>query len=298
VNSEQNKNSPGRSWSLGISLLLHGFVLLGLGAVSWQWTAPEQSNLVVYIAASSMKTPQASGNGMTAMKKTGTEPSVLRWKETTQPELQKGRPEPAEQVQSKPWKKDFKPKEVKIASKEKARPAPAIAPEIRVAEPPDKIDEAVENPPLTIPIQTIPASLPTLEGREDYVLARNPQSSILNSQSAISMLAFAGAPPVLGMIIPEDHGPVHLDAQIISLPEPEYPVLSRKRGEEGRVVVEVTISAQGKVRRAQVVDSSSHTRLDLAALKAVEAATFSPATKYGTPMESMTKVAYRFELKK
>lgn len=296
MNGEQKKNSPGRSWSLGISLLLHGFVLLGLGAVSWQRTVPEQGNLVVYIAASSMKTPQASDNGMPALKNADTEPSILRRKETIQPELQKGKTEPAEQVQSKPRKEASQPKEAKIAPKEKPRPASAIAPKPQVAEPPEKIGEAVESPSLAIPIQTIPDSLSPLEGRGNYALARNPQSSILNSQSAISMLAFAGDSPVLGMIIPGDHGPAHLDAQIISLPEPEYPVLSRKRGEEGRVIIKVEISAEGKVLKVHVADSSSYPRLDRAALAAVRKAIFTPATWYGTPVESERMVAYRFEL--
>ena len=120
------------------------------------------------------------------------------------------------------------------------------------------------------------------------------QFSILNSQAA--MLAFAGAPVPLGMLGMDAPGPDLVKARILSLPEPVYPVLSRKRGEEGQVVLEVTISAQGEVRRAQVNRSSSFKRLDRAALSAVKKALFSPATEYGASVESVMKVAYRFEL--
>jgi protein TonB len=86
-------------------------------------------------------------------------------------------------------------------------------------------------------------------------------------------------------------------AEALSLPEPLYPVLSRKRGEEGRVIIELEISAKGKVLKAEVTKSSSYPRLDRAALEAVKKAAFSPATEYGRPFESKREIAFRFELK-
>ena len=136
--------------------------------------------------------------------------------------------------------------------------------------------------------------LPTLHSQ---TLVVNSQFSILNSQSASALLAFAGDPVTLGMIVPDTLGPDLVEAEILSLPEPDYPVLSRKRGEEGRVVIELEISARGKVLKAEVANSSSYPRLDRAALEAVKAAIFGPAIEYGRPVESVTKVAYRFELK-
>jgi protein TonB len=110
-----------------------------------------------------------------------------------------------------------------------------------------------------------------------------------------SLLAFAGDPVAAG-IIPMTEGDNILAAKILSLPEPVYPILSRRRGEEGRVVIRVTISAQGAVRGAQVETSSSYSRLDRAALAAVNMAQFSPALEYGRPVESERIVAYKFEL--
>jgi TonB family protein len=51
------------------------------------------------------------------------------------------------------------------------------------------------------------------------------------------------------------------------------------------------------VQAALVAESSSYSRLDRAALQAVKKAAFTPATEYGMPVESHTKVAYRFQLK-
>ncbi len=55
---------------------------------------------------------------------------------------------------------------------------------------------------------------------------------------------------------------------------PVYPLFSRKRGEEGKAVILVTIQS-GRVRDAEVERSSGSTRLDAAALKAATTWVFS-----------------------
>jgi protein TonB len=111
-----------------------------------------------------------------------------------------------------------------------------------------------------------------------------------------ALLAYAGDPAALGMLARDALGPNLVQAQILSLPEPLYPVLCRKRGEEGRVVLEVKISAEGGVRSAEISESSSYARLDREALKAVKMATFRPATESGVPVQSERTIAYRFRL--
>ena len=124
--------------------------------------------------------------------------------------------------------------------------------------------------------------------------ARNPEPGTRNSADAL--LAFAGDPASLGMMALDALGKGLVKAEALSLPEPVYPVLSRKRGEEGRVVIELEISAGGKVLKAEVANSSSYPRLDRAALEAVKKAAFYPATEYGRPIESKREIAFRFEL--
>jgi protein TonB len=50
---------------------------------------------------------------------------------------------------------------------------------------------------------------------------------------------------------------------------PVYPDLSRRRGEEGKVVIEVFLKQDGRVASARVARSSTHALLDQAALDAV-----------------------------
>jgi len=144
------------------------------------------------------------------------------------------------------------------------------------------------------PLESVSFDISGSANEGGAALTRNLKPETRNPANA--MLAFAGDPAALGMMVPDILGPDLIEAEIMALPEPVYPVLSRKRGEQGRVVIEVEISAEGKVLKARITSSSSYPRLDSAALEAVKTAIFGPAIEYGRPVVSMTKVAYRFEL--
>jgi len=79
-------------------------------------------------------------------------------------------------------------------------------------------------------------------------------------------------------------------------PTPDYPRASQRRGEQGRVVVRVLISAEGRVVEATVRSSSGHSRLDESALKAVRAARFKPYTENGHAYRAMADIPFDFVL--
>ncbi|AKJ64364.1 hypothetical protein L21SP4_01112 [Kiritimatiella glycovorans] len=78
---------------------------------------------------------------------------------------------------------------------------------------------------------------------------------------------------------------------------PDYPLLSRKRGEEGTVTLEVHVSAEGKPERVTVSDGSGHRRLDRAAVRAVRRTSFRPARRNGrpVPMTYTQRITFRLE---
>jgi len=78
---------------------------------------------------------------------------------------------------------------------------------------------------------------------------------------------------------------------------PVYPRESREKGEEGRVVISLTIRADGMAADIKVAESSGYPRLDQAALEAVRNSTFIPATRFGLPIDSTKKIAFTFRLK-
>ena len=59
------------------------------------------------------------------------------------------------------------------------------------------------------------------------------------------------------------------DAAYLNNPKPAYPVMSKRLGEQGKVVVRVLIGADGIPQRAELRTSSGYDRLDQAALATV-----------------------------
>ena len=78
----------------------------------------------------------------------------------------------------------------------------------------------------------------------------------------------------------------------------DYPRLSRRNGEAGRVMVRVYIDTAGLPRNVQVSASSGHARLDDAAIAAVQKARFRPYTQNGQPTAGWAAIPINFELEK
>lgn len=79
-------------------------------------------------------------------------------------------------------------------------------------------------------------------------------------------------------------------------PRPVYPHASLRRREQGRVVVQVLISASGTVTTASVARSSGYERLDNAALSAVKQARFKPYTENGVAYPALANIPIDFAL--
>jgi protein TonB len=80
-------------------------------------------------------------------------------------------------------------------------------------------------------------------------------------------------------------------------PMPVYPMASRMRREEGRVVVLVRISAQGRVEDARVDTSSGYSRLDDSALDAARRARFKPLMRNGVALPAMARLPFDFVMR-
>lgn len=79
-------------------------------------------------------------------------------------------------------------------------------------------------------------------------------------------------------------------------PVPEYPLIARKRGYQGTVVLEVLVNREGKVKELTLSTSSGYSVLDQAALTSVKAWLFDPGTRGGDKVEMWVKVPVRFHL--
>lgn len=87
------------------------------------------------------------------------------------------------------------------------------------------------------------------------------------------------------------------DAAYLNNPAPVYPPLSRRAGEEGRVVLKVYVEPTGTPGTLQIQTSSGHDRLDRAALAAVSRWRFIAAKRGGDPVGAWVLVPIVFSLK-
>ena len=90
--------------------------------------------------------------------------------------------------------------------------------------------------------------------------------------------------------------PPSFGAAYLNNPKPVYPPLSRRMGEQGKVLLRVFVSAQGAAEKVELQTSSGSTRLDSAALAAVRAWRFVPARQGGQAVAAWVIVPIQFSL--
>ena len=90
--------------------------------------------------------------------------------------------------------------------------------------------------------------------------------------------------------------PPVFDAAYLRNPAPAYPLMSRKRGEHGRVLLRVRVNPEGSAEEVLVRDSSGFARLDEAAAAAVRAWRFVPAREGDRTVAAWVLVPIEFSM--
>jgi len=85
-------------------------------------------------------------------------------------------------------------------------------------------------------------------------------------------------------------------AAYLNNPAPEYPRLSRRLNEQGKVILRVLIGVEGIASQAEISASSGYERLDQAALQAVRRWKYVPGTRNGVPEAMWFNVPVLFVL--
>ena len=79
---------------------------------------------------------------------------------------------------------------------------------------------------------------------------------------------------------------------------PPYPPMARRLGQQGTVILSITVAADGSVSAAQIATSSGIPELDQAALEWVKGHwRYKPAMQGGVAVPSTTQAAVKFDLK-
>lgn len=174
----------------------------------------------------------------------------------------------------------------------------------------------------TLIVNFIPASTPKEEPKPEPPPpvpkpqpVKKPQSRQLVAEAPVVSHSEPVAPPPVPELEPEPEpkpaavaeappqmppGPVTLSAELsVACPElnaPAYPPLSRRLGEEGKLVLRVELDESGRVNIAQVVNSSGFKRLDEAAMVAVKTWRCNPPQRNGQPVRAIALQPFNFVL--
>jgi periplasmic protein TonB len=119
---------------------------------------------------------------------------------------------------------------------------------------------------------------------------RRPSAPATTQPSEHTELASLTAGPPAAIVPPR--AVAGLDGNLA----PSYPESARRRGEQGRVMLRVTVSTEGSPMDVSVAGSSGYPILDDAAVNAVRRWRFTPATQAGRPLVATAEVPVVFHL--
>lgn len=138
--------------------------------------------------------------------------------------------------------------------------------------------DAPASPPAT--------NLPTGLGMTDKV----GQTDIARSANTGMATPAQATPAAPVTVLPSSN------ADYLNNPTPAYPALSRRLGEQGRVVIRVLIDKDGKPQQGDIGQSSGYARLDQAALRAAMDWRYVPGHRDGKAQDMWFNVPIHFAL--
>ncbi|WAG13857.1 energy transducer TonB [Aeromonas hydrophila] len=145
------------------------------------------------------------------------------------------------------------------------------------------------SPPPVQPAKVMPVSSP-----QPPVTAPAPATAATAAQASGGSASQSPAQKAGGGA--GNSAPIARDARLNN-PEPQYPYESRRRGEEGRVILNVRVTAEGTAASVEVDKSSGYRRLDMTARKTVSRWKFIPAKQNNVAVEASANVTIIFKLR-
>jgi len=173
-----------------------------------------------------------------------------------------------------------------------SQPAPKKAPEVIQEPTPAKL-KPVKKPETKPKVKRLATKAPELPKQPPIELPEPEPEPVIEQEVT---------PEPVTEIPPKqmETGPVTLSSELsVSCPKltaPTYPAISRRMGEEGKLVLRVELDENGHVDEARVIDSSGIPRLDNAALEAVKNWQCRPSMRNGQPVRAVALQPFNFVL--
>ena len=147
---------------------------------------------------------------------------------------------------------------------------------------PPKPKPAVKRPPRPIEPSPVIATQPEIPTPSPVVAPEPPPEPE----------PVAVAPPPAPVAVT----PPAFNAAYLDNPTPQYPPLSRRQHEQGRVVLHVLVNAAGRADEVEVRTSSGYSRLDDTARETVKRWKFVPAKRGSEPVPGWVLIPISFKL--
>ena len=163
---------------------------------------------------------------------------------------------------------------------ETSRPAPQPAPMKPIAPPKLTMPKPT---PAPIPDIAVPsmAAAPSVATKDSVTTATAPTVPTAPAQ-----------PPITAPAQPKTISTV----EYVQPPQPEYPSMSRRMGEQGKVMLRILVNEKGRPEHIDIQRSSGFPRLDEAARAAASRALFKPYVEDGRAMPVYVVVPIGFQL--
>ncbi|WP_027213589.1 energy transducer TonB [Burkholderia sp. WSM2232] len=165
-----------------------------------------------------------------------------------------------------------------------APPPPTPVPPVRSK---PKVQPKPALKPTPAPLREAPAPSPT------PVTAAEPAAAAPPAPAAPPA---APAAPAIGRQTMEITAPKNVSHLDCNIAKPDYPALSRRRGETGTAYVKFVVGLTGKLENIELKKSSGFSRLDDAALAAAHASACKPYLEDGQPVRAAYTQPYNFNL--
>jgi periplasmic protein TonB len=163
--------------------------------------------------------------------------------------------------------------------------------------------------PLVVTLLALPTDPPPQVPVEEVKPVDQPKPQVSSPVQIVQIQAPSPVMPVTVQVAPvtppvvtppAPSGPVNvsnLGSKMVAMTPPRYPVESRRRKEQGTVVLSLLLGLDGAVAQINLAQSSGFDRLDKAALEAVRKWRWSPTLRNGEPVAVRGTVDIPFILK-
>jgi protein TonB len=160
---------------------------------------------------------------------------------------------------------------------------------------PQPVVEKPQVPPKALPVKPrVQQPTPPEPGQLVTAVADAPAPVLAPTPPPAAPIQ-AAPPPATAVVVPVV--PPNFNADYLDNPPPAYPPLSRRLGEQGKVMLHVLVNPRGTADKVELKSSSGSSRLDDAAIESVKHWRFVPARQGDQAVAAWVLIPITFSLK-